>query len=80
MMTYVRNNGSHLATEALVNFILPFAIKIAHMPGSGRFERYWPRTSHRRVGIVRRAGSGFASSIAIFPIEGYSGIAEHEAD
>jgi hypothetical protein len=54
MMTYVRNNGSHLATEALVNFILPFAIKIAHMPGSGRFERYWPRTSHRRVGFGQR--------------------------
>src|SRR5256885_260381 len=26
MMTYVRKNGSHLASEALVNFILPFAI------------------------------------------------------
>jgi hypothetical protein len=26
MMTYVRQNGSHLASEALVNFILPFAI------------------------------------------------------
>jgi len=26
MMTYVRKNGSHLAREALVNFILPFAI------------------------------------------------------
>src|SRR5207253_4659225 len=26
MTTYVRKNGSHLATEALVNFILPFAI------------------------------------------------------
>src|SRR5438094_8526097 len=26
MMAYIRKNGSHLAIEALVNFILPFAI------------------------------------------------------
>src|SRR5438105_10506628 len=33
MTTYVRKNGSHLATEALVNFILPFAIyKYAQAP------------------------------------------------
>src|SRR5256714_6382914 len=44
MMTYVRKNGSHLAIEALVNFILPFAIySYAQAPlGDVRALAAWP--------------------------------------